>query len=536
MKTRRERSWGGALALVAALALPGTASPREARPPALAGSWYPDGRARLLSAAHYLMRTAASVPRLGGKPIALVVPHAGWNFSGLAAAAAYRQLDRGEFDRVVVVAPSHHGAFRGYALDDAVAYRTPLGEIPLCEGVAKTLASDIARVVPGVTGPEHAVEIELPFLQAALGDFCLVPILAGDTDARIQSEFAERLAGLDDRHTLFVFSSDFAHYGPRFGFEPFGPLSAATREKIREMDDRAVALLEERDADRFRSYLRETGNTICGRHGLATLLELLARIAPRARATLLAHYASADLPGVNDAGSVTYVTLGYVRPPESEANGIAPGPGAPLVELPAVETVAPDAPQVAHELGRRLVRLARATIETEIGGRDGLERALAEWPKGREQERRQGVFVTLNRTSPEEIRRHGRLRGCIGQALPTFPLYFGTVQAAVDAALQDERFQPVTASELARLEVEVTVLSPPRPVASARDIQIGTHGIVLEKGDKAALFLPQVATEHGWTTEQTLNALAQKAGLPPEGWKDDARLFVFTGQVFQEHR
>mgnify|MGYP001826442295 CR=1 FL=1 len=94
----------------------------------------------------------------------------------------------------------------------------------------------------------------------------------------------------------------------------------------------------------------------------------------------------------------------------------------------------------------------------------------------------------------------------------------------------------MAAHELEGLEVEVTVLSPPRPVASAQEIEIGTHGIVLEKDDKAALFLPQVATEQGWSRDETLDALARKAGLPPDGWREGARFFVFTGQIFGEHR
>jgi AmmeMemoRadiSam system protein B/AmmeMemoRadiSam system protein A len=540
MRRRLYRSWGFAAVLVVVLAAApvtfGPEAPRAARtrPAALAGTWYPKERARLLSTAHFLMRTAAGAPTLGTRPVALVVPHAGWNYSGLAAATAYRLLRPGDFDRVVVLAPSHHGNFRGYALDDATAYRTPLGEIPICEGVMEGLGSDIARVVSGVTDPEHAVEIELPFLQAALGSFCLVPVLAGDTDADLQAVFAARLARLDDGRTLFVFSSDFAHYGPRFGFSPFGALSPPTRGKIHAMDEQAVALLSEGDAKGFRAYLRETGNTICGRHGLATMLELLPRIAPGAEATLLAHYASADLTGMEDTSSVTYVALAYVRPAEPAMNGVASGAGTPLVEMPRLETVAVDAPPLGQEMGDRLVHLARAALLSQLVSGDELDRALLEWPQGAEQERLQGVFVTLNRTDPDEIRRYGRLRGCIGQVEPRLPLYFGTVQAALDAALRDPRFEPVSASELGRLDVEVTVLSRRRPVESWRDIEVGTHGIILEKGDQAALFLPQVAVDNGWSIEQTLTALAKKAGLPPDGWKEGARFSVFTGQVFGE--
>jgi MEMO1 family protein len=498
------------------------------RPPALAGTWYPDGRARLVAGAHLLMRLAAG-PALPGRPVALVVPHAGWNYSGLAAATAFRQLSPGDFERVVVVAPSHHGSFRGYALDDARAWRTPIGDVPLCDGAAAALRGGDAGVPKGVGAKEHAVEVLLPFLQASLGRFCLVPVLTGDTDEGMERAFASRLAALHDGRTLFVFSTDFAHYGPRFSFRPFGALSPSAREKIRALDERAVALLANVDGRGFRGYLQETKTTICGRHALATMLELLPRIAPGARAVTLAHYASADIPGREDTSSVTYVTMAFL-PAEAEA---APT-GPPLVGVPLLEEVGEDAPPLAPEDGARLVRVARSALVTHFFGRDDLGRELRAWPAGPGQERRQGVFVTLNRRDPAEARERGRMRGCQGQAEPAFPLYYGAVHAALDAALADRRFDPLTSAELPGLEVEVTVLSRMRPVDSWRDIRLGTHGIALKKGDKGALFLPQVPGENGWGLERTLAELAEKAGLPRDGWKEEASLSVFTGQVFAE--
>ena len=109
-----------------------------------------------------------------------------------------------------------------------------------------------------MTGPEHAVEIELPFLQAALGRFSLVPVLVGRVDAAAQEAFAERLAMLDDGKTLFVFSSDFTHYGPRFDYTPFGP-TAAARAKIRALDATAIDLLCRVDADGFREFREGEG-------------------------------------------------------------------------------------------------------------------------------------------------------------------------------------------------------------------------------------------------------------------------------------
>ncbi len=523
-----------ALACIAALALtgvpitlaPGRATDRT-RAPALSGTWYPHGRASLLAAAHLLMRigfpTRPTLPR----PIAFVVPHAGWSYSGPVAGTAFGLLEPGEFDRVVVLGPSHHQAFRGYALDDVAAYRTPAGEVPLCPGSAAALSGSEARPLSPATGPEHSVEVELPFLQAGLGRFCLVPVVVGDTDEGTERAFAARLAKLDDGRTLFVFSSDFSHYGPRFEYQPFGALSAPTREKIAALDERATSLLSRVDASGFRGYLRETGNTICGRNGLATLLELLPRIAGKVSAVTLARYASADIPGLQDDSSVSYAAMAFLREPPGSAVSSLSAP-------PRFEDVPPSAPALSGEAGTRLVQLARAALRSELLGTDELQAELSAFPRGAEQERRQGVFVTLNRTDPREIRAQGKLRGCIGQPEPTFPLYYGTVTAALGAALHDPRFAPVRESELARLAIEVTVLSPRRPIASYREIQIGIHGVVLEKGGRAALFLPQVAPEQGWTVEPMLDALAEKAGLAKDDWRSGARLSVFTGQVFQE--
>jgi MEMO1 family protein len=526
---------GYAIALALAGA-PVTLAPERAggrtRPPALAGTWYPEGRAALLSAAHLLMRVGAPVDRLPSKPVALVVPHAGWTYSGPVAGTAFRVLRPGDFSRVVVMGPSHHQGFRGYAIDDASAYATPIGEVPLCEGAFAALRGPEAAPVPAAVGPEHSIEIELPFLQAALGRFCLVPVLVGDTDAEAERAFAARLAKLDDGRTLFVFSTDFSHYGPRFDYQPFGKLSPEVNGKVRAMNERARSLLSAVDAAGFRSHLRETGNTICGRNGLATLLELLPLLAPKAVAVTLGAYASSDISGLQDDSSVSYAALAFLR------EG-APPPLVPLVPLatpPRLEDAPPDTPALSPESGTRLLQLARAALDAELRGTDDLQAALASWPAGREQERRQGVFVTLNRTDPRELRTLGKLRGCIGQPEPTYPLYYGTVQAAVDAALHDPRFEPVRAEELQKLEVEVTVLSPRKPIASFKEIRIGTHGVVLQKNGHAALFLPQVAPEQGWNVEQMLEALSEKAGLAKDAWREGSQLSVFTGQVFEEHR
>ncbi len=517
----------GALLVAAAPARRGG----EVRPPAVAGSWYPDRPSLISAEVDRLVRATAGAPALHGKPVALIVPHAGWRYSGFAAAAAFRNLNPGDFDRVVVVGPSHHVSFTGFAVSAAAAFRTPAGEVPLChEEVDRLVDGKTVRVVPDADDHEHSVEIELPFLQERLDRFCLVPILAGRTDPTMQRDLAARLARLRDGRTLFVFSSDFTHYGPNYDYVPFGPSAIKAREPIRALDTRALGYLLTPDATGFRKFLEETSDTICGREGIQVLLELLSRIAPDAKAARLAQYASIDIPGFESDSAVTYVALAY-------ADG-QPPPGEPLGPPPPYPSVPSSAARISDDLGSRLVKVARATLLTELRGTDDLRRALREIPAAAraEMSRLQAAFVTLNRTDPRDIARQGRLRGCIGQVYPAYPLPEAVVIAAASAALQDPRFPPVRPEELPWLEVEVTVMSPPQPIDSWEKIAIGRHGIVLKKGNHRALFLPQVPVEEKWTLEQTLSHLSQKAGLPEDAWREGAVFEVFEGQKFAEHR
>jgi AmmeMemoRadiSam system protein A len=138
---------------------------------------------------------------------------------------------------------------------------------------------------------------------------------------------------------------------------------------------------------------------------------------------------------------------------------------------------------------------------------------------------RHGAFVTL--------KRHGRLRGCIGRMAHDGPLPQLVSAVAYEAAFQDPRFSPLTLEELEGLEVEVSVLTPVRP-ASAEDIEVGRHGVLLKKHGRTAVFLPKVATEQGWSRGELLDHLCRKGGLPPEAWTSDASLFTFEAEVFKD--
>lgn len=182
--------------------------------------------------------------------------------------------------------------------------------------------------------------------------------------------------------------------------------------------------------------------------------------------------------------------------------------------------------------GEYLVRLARRTIEGYLSGVRHLE---ANDPPEVLREKA-GVFVTLN-TYPLR-----RLRGCIGYPEPVMPLLEATMRAAIAAATQDPRFQPLEEGELGDTGIEVTVLTPPTPVeVEPRDyvkaFEIGPHGLIIEQGPYRGLLLPQVAVEAGWGKEEFLAHTCIKAGLEPGAWREPGtRLYTFAGRVFSEER
>jgi len=181
------------------------------------------------------------------------------------------------------------------------------------------------------------------------------------------------------------------------------------------------------------------------------------------------------------------------------------------------------------EAGELLVRLARRAIEHRLS----TGRMIKPPETGRaELMEKRGVFVTLS-TYPEK-----RLRGCIGFPEPVKPLLKALIEAAIAAATEDPRFQPLRYEELDKITVEVTVLSPPELVEAReklKAIEIGRDGLIIEKGFHRGLLLPQVPVEQGWSAEEFLAGLCMKAGLPPYAWmEEDARIYRFQGVIFSE--
>ena len=172
-----------------------------------------------------------------------------------------------------------------------------------------------------------------------------------------------------------------------------------------------------------------------------------------------------------------------------------------------------------------LFAIAKDTLEWCVKGGKG-EFAFDKYTITDKMKKDTATFVTL------KIR--GMLRGCIGSLAPVEPLYRSVHNNAVNSALRDYRFRPVTAGELGKIDVHISLLSPIVDIASLKEFKLGEHGIIMEKGRYCAVYLPEVAIEQKWTRDETLASLSEKAGLPGDAWKKDAAFKVFSSVVLSK--
>lgn len=497
-----------------------------------AGSWYPGRERPLRKMIDEYVEAADEVPT--GKVTALILPHAGYRYSGPTAAHGIRQLKPDAFDRAIVIGPSHRYPLVNEAsLPDATHYGTPLGKVPLdMECIERLLEHDVFRRVAGVHEKEHSVQMEIPLLQRALGEFTLVPIVVGQLDHATVRDMARVLKEQMDDRTLIVASTDFTHYGAAFDYVPF---TENIPEEIRKVDMDAFAFVEAKDPEGFMGFCREEKATICGRNAVAVLMAMLSE---NDRGHLL-HYDTSGRMTDDFSHSVSYLSAAFARSeadgPESEIrlrqaspSSVDPAMGVGGRSSPEPPIEASEAVQLSSEEKTHLLELARKTIAHRFAeGREpsSIKDLQIEATEGMEQTA--GAFVTLTK--------NGRLRGCIGDIRAHRPLYRSVMANAVNAALEDPRFKPMTPDEVDEIEIEISALSPMREVADASEIVIGRHGVLLRKGRRSAVYLPQVAPEQGWDLEETLSHLSMKAGLAADGWREGTTFEVFEATVFSEH-
>lgn len=515
------------------------------RPCAGAGRWFPADPLELRRmVSEYL--GAAKAPAPPGRVVAVIVPHAGYVYSGPTAGESFRALQRhGAIERVIILAFSHSHSFSGISLLDVEAYETPLGDIPVDRELAALLLKDpLFQSVARAHRTEHSDENQLPFLQVALGKpFKMVSLLVGEMSLKdFERAGALLRAQLDDK-TVFVVSSDFTHYGKAYGFAPFE--RGDTKKQMYALDRGAIDRICARDLQGFRDYLRDTGATICGYQPISLLIKTLP---DGATGTLLSYQTSADVAGGGYAMAVGYAAIAFSipekwsepsraadaastptapaapapPPPSPAAKGKSPAPPArnpegPATSLEMLDLVTPDEQQT-------LLRLARATLAHAFSERRKEPLDLGPFTITENLRKNYGVFVTL--------KRDGELRGCIGHIVGREPLYKGVMDNARNAAFHDPRFSALDASELSKVDIEISVLSPLEPTLP-EDVVVGRDGLVISSGGYSGVLLPQVPVEWHWTRTEFLEHLCRKAGLPKTAWRQ-ADLERFGAQVFGE--
>ncbi|MFN3467867.1 MAG: AmmeMemoRadiSam system protein B, partial [Candidatus Brocadiales bacterium] len=289
--------------------------PTDVQEPAVSGFFYPRDPDKLKEMVNRLLASAPE-KEIVGRPIALISPHAGYDYSGRVAAHGYKAIQGKGYKRVIVLAPSHYGKkYRGASILKARYYKTPLGQVEIDQEVCNQLVehpphfgSDaLFGYYAGAYKNEHSIETQLPFLQTVLGDFKLVPVLLGILIEEDFQKIADALRPYVDEDTLVVASSDFTHYGDRFGYTPF---RANIEENLRKLDLGSTERILALDFDGFVRYKEETGITVCGFHPIAVLLKLLPK---EAKGTVLVYDTSGRM--VNDfSHSVSYTSIVFTAP------------------------------------------------------------------------------------------------------------------------------------------------------------------------------------------------------------------------------
>ena len=485
------------------------------RPATQANRFYEGNARRLSQEVDSLLRLHSGSAHFDNVA-AIIVPHAGYYFSGRVAASAYMSLNpRTRYKRIFLLGPSHHEWFDGASVNtEADYYATPLGNVKVDRETAKALVADddtsgdsLFAYRPEAHDREHCLEVQLPFLQRFFALRSeevppIVPIVIATNDYRKLKRIAERLKpyfsdGLASGdgaqgENLFVISSDFSHYP---SYADACKVDARTGKAVESGDvEQFIATIEAN----ARSGIRNLATSACGEFAIVTLMLMLDS---QHEVKHLMYQNSGDIDDHDPTRVVGYHSFAILY-------------GGKAADRQAFS--------LTDEEKHALKAIALQSI------RDSLDGKRIQRPVARSQypvlSSKCGAFVSLHK--------HGHLRGCIGHFGEDIPLGEVVAEMARAAAFEDPRFAPVHRQELDEIDIEISVLTPMRRIQSLDEFQLHRHGIYIRKGYRSGTFLPQVADEVNWTKEEFVAHCAQdKAGIGWDGWRD-AELYVYEAIVF----
>ena len=470
------------------------------RKPAVAGSFYPSSVKEIKRMLGPWLHPVEDGPA----PQAVIVPHAGYVFSGEVAASAFNRIPRRHaYKRIFLLGPSHRVGFAGASVDTLYSFaETPLGQVPIDVSLGKEIIRSRDEVFTcrrDAHDREHCLEVQLPFLQMIFDKVPpIVPIVIGTQRLEILEEIAGALEPYFTEENLFVISSDFSHY-PSYEDARASDLYMADAITSGGLETflRALAFIDRKD-------FRGEDTAACGANAIAVLLSMMdSKGRGHFTAEHILYRNSGDSPYGDKDWVVGYNSIVFTRnekPVRTEDHLF----------------------NFSEEEKRGMIATARAAIYRSLG----LLYDGDDTPVGILKEKGYGVFVTLHL--------EGRLRGCIGRFTSEQSLHSTIREMALSAAFDDPRFPPLSAKEAPRVEIEVSILSPLKKISSIDEFKLGRDGIYIIKGYHHGTFLPQVAEETGWTTEEFLGHCAQdKAGIGYYGWKD-ADLYTYQTEVVKE--
>lgn len=484
------------------------------RPAAVAGKFYEGDRDALNRSVARCFDEAAAIAPLtkvehdSTETVqAVIVPHAGYVFSGGVAASAFMRIDSGaHYRRVFLIGPSHHVAFDGASVAGVFsAYRTPLGDVAVDSAVCDSLikhGDGVFSYRRGAHDREHCLEVELPFLQYHLKEVPpIVPIIVGTQNIGTLKRIADRLQPYFTADNLFVISSDFSHYPSYDDAETVDGNTGRAVETGR-LDDFVKAL-----AHNDSLHIRNLYTSACGQSAIAVLLVMMSADSrsgsaqgPALQMRHIAYLNSGDSPYGGKDEVVGYHSFVLSRPLTGEDTTSIRSQDFILTEddKQQLKNVAWNA--ISPERMHKKVSPTKV-FETKVG-----------------------VFVTLTEK--------GRLRGCIGHFGEDVPLGELTKRMARAAAFEDPRFSPVRERELGDIDIEISVLTPLKRIHDISEFDYGRQGIYIKKGFHSGTFLPQVADEVDWTKEEFLGHCSRdKAGLGWDGWRS-AELYTYEAIIF----
>ena len=482
---------------------------KNVRMPAVAGRFYTADKNQLEKEIKVYFDNVPAFQE-DGELIALMSPHAGYVFSGQVAAYSFKRLEGKHFDTVILIGPAHTYPLRNVSVYSKGAFRTPLGDLKIDEELAeKIIKKDNAiEFIPQAHTQEHCLEVQLPFLQVMMKDFKIVPILISNPNLAetLADAIYQSVQENPNKKVLIVNSTDLSHYPPY-------------NDAVRS-DKAVLAAIESMDTERFVKTIAdcESGKyegvqtAACGQTAILTTILYAKKYDAQA---IILHYANSgdsaygEKDRVVGYGAVAY----YAQSDKSKTE----------------EKTEKDEEEVGIDMGlnqkekEELLRIARTTIEKKVKG-EAIPKFHTDSQILKET---RGAFVTINK--------NGNLRGCIGTFVADKPLYEVVEEMAISAATRDPRFPAVNESELDKLELEISVLTPLRKIDNVEEIEVGKHGIYIIKGYNRGVLLPQVATEYGWDRITFLEHTCNKAMLPKNAWKeDDTQIYIFSAQIFHE--